>query len=394
MNAKIFWLSVLSILYTYAGYPLLLAILSRFRSRVNSYTDTTPFVTLLIAAYNEEEVIASKIKNCLELDYPAHRLQILVAADGSSDRTPEIVQEFTDKRVELSYSPPRRGKMAAINRAMPQAKGEIVVFSDANNMYAPDTLRELVKPFSDPKVGAVSGAKQIVKGDGSLGDSEGLYWKYESFIKLAESQIGSCTGMAGEILALRRELFELPPDTVINDDFYMGMRLIARGYDVIYAPHARSFERVSASAQDEVARRSRIVAGRYQAITLAPQILPFKRPLVTWQVISHKFLRPLVPFAMIGALLSNGLAVLFPRREQKHRLLHLAPPFNWVLLLLQGLFYGLAYVGNRTERSGMVGKILYLPTFLVNSNIAALIGLYRFLKRSQTTNWQRVKRRS
>jgi hypothetical protein len=115
---------------------------------------------------------------------------------------------------------------------------------------------------------------------------------------------------------------------------------------------------------------------------------------VTWQVISHKFLRPLVPFAMIGALLSNGLAVLFPRREQKHRLLRLVPPFNWLLLLLQVLFYGLAYVGNRTERSGVVGKILYLPTFLVNSNIAALIGLYRFLKRSQTTNWQRVKRRS
>jgi cellulose synthase/poly-beta-1,6-N-acetylglucosamine synthase-like glycosyltransferase len=303
------------------------------------------------------------------------------------------VRGYANQQVELSYSPPRRGKMAAINRAMPQARGEIIVFSDANNEYAPDTLRELVRPFADPTVGAVSGAKTIARGDGALGDSEGLYWKYESFIKQAETRLGSCTGVAGEILALRRELFELPPDNIINDDFYMAMRIIARGHRLVYAPRARSTEHVSASAQDEVARRARIVAGRYQAIALAHRLVPLRRPLVAWQIISHKFLRPLVPLAMFGALLTNVIAVLFPSRRRDQRLQHLAPPVNWLLMLAQVLFYALAWVGNHTERGGTVGKLLYLPTFLVNSNLAAVIGLYRFLSRRQTTLWQRVRRR-
>lgn len=393
MIATLFWWCVSAILYTYLGYPALLTLLARLRPKPPQYAPTTPPVTLLIAAYNEETVIAQKLENSLALDYPRDKLQILVAADGSSDHTPDLVRGYAHRGVELSYSPPRRGKMAAINRAMTQARGEIVVFSDANNLYEPAVLAELVPPFTNPRVGAVTGAKSILSGDGALGESEGLYWRYESFIKKQETRLGCCTGVAGEILAIRRNLFELPPDNIINDDFYLAMSLIKRGYRVVYAPQARSWERVSLSAQDEVARRARIVAGRYQAIALAPQLLPWQRPLVVWQVLSHKFLRPLVPLAMMGALLANLLTVFWPDRSRRNNLFHLTPPFNGLMLLLQLLFYGLAWLGNSIERRGKLGKLLYLPTFLVNSNLAALIGLYRSLTGGQTSLWQRVRRR-
>ena len=259
-------------------------------------------------------------------------------------------------------------------------------------MYQPDVVELLVAAFNDPSVGAVSGAKQIIRGDGTLGESEGLYWKYESFIKTRETRLGSCTGVAGEIFAIRKDLFEPPPDNIINDDFYMAMRLIKRGYRVAYSAEARSSERISLSAQDEVARRARIVAGRYQAMSLAHRLLPFSRPLVVWQIISHKFMRPLVPLAMGGALLTNGLALLWPTRSSKS-IWQLRPPLSWALFMFQLIFYGLAWFGNLVTLKGSIGKLLYLPTFLVNSNLAGLIGLYRFLTRTQTTLWKRAQRR-
>lgn len=390
MFGILFWFFVIVIIYAYAGYPLLLTLTARLLNRRPQTADITLPVTLLIAAYNEEKTIAAKLENCLQLDYPREQLQILVTADGSSDRTPEIVQQFADRGVELNYSPPRMGKMAAINRAMPRATGDIVIFSDANNMYAPDTIREMVKPFADPEVGATSGAKTIIKGDGALGDSEGMYWKYESYIKKQETLTGSITGVVGELFAIRRELFTSPPDKIINDDFYMAMQLIHQNYRVVYVPTARSSERVSLSAEDEMTRRSRIVAGRYQALNL----LPFNRPLVVWQIASHKLLRPLVPIAMIGAFLANLLAALISFQTNANKsILRLTQPFAWLFLILQIVFYGLAWLGNNTSLDGKVGKILYLPTFLVNSNYAALIGLYRMITKRQTTLWQRAQRR-
>lgn len=395
MIAKLFWLSIAAIVYTYAGYPALLGLLARLRpkQRPAAGSATLPSLTLIITAYNEEAVIVRKLENSLSLDYPGQKLQIIVAADGSEDRTADIVRKYAGRDVELSYSPPRRGKMAAINRAMPLARGEIVVFSDANNMYRPDALRELVAPFSDPRVGAVTGAKSIIKDGDALGQSEGLYWKYESYIKEQESRLGCCTGAAGEIMAIRRDLFEPPPDGIINDDFYMALRLAQRGYDVVYNARAVSTERVSGSARDEMTRRARIVAGRYQAMAHAHRLVPWQRPLVAWQVISHKFMRPLVPVAMLGALLSNLAGVIRPARPAGSRFARLAPPFNWLLLAAQVVFYGLAWAGGYVERDSRRGKLLYLPAFLVNSNLAALAGLYRFLSGRQTVLWQRVPRR-
>jgi biofilm PGA synthesis N-glycosyltransferase PgaC len=250
-----------------------------------------------------------------------------------------------------------------------------------------------VAPFGDSTVGAVCGAKLIARGDRRLGESEGLYWKYESFIKRQETRVGCCTAVAGEIFAIRRNLFESPPSHIINDDFYMAMRLIQRGYCVVYAPKARSYERVSLSAQDEIARRARIVAGRFQAMGMARKILTLCTPLIVWQIVSHKFLRPLVPLFMIGALVTNVLCVVMPPSGAERSYVQLTAPINWILLILQTLFYASAVIGNHFQCSGDLGRLLYLPTFLFNSNLAALAGLYRFLARHQTTLWQRVQRR-
>ena len=395
MLATLFWGFIALIAYTYAGYPLLIAALARLRPQPSFPQAPLPKVTLLISAYNEEAVIAKKLENCLALDYPRDLLQILVTADGSNDHTVEIVQSYAKRGIELTYDPPRRGKMAAINRAMPLVRGDIIVFTDANNAYSANSIHELVAPFTNPTVAAVSGYKSIVSGDGSLGESEGLYWKYESFIKEQEARLGCCTGVCGEMLAIRRNLYERPPDWIINDDFYMAMRLVKRGYNVAYAKQAKSSERISLSAKDEMARRARIVSGRFQAMTISQRLLPWKRPLIVWQIISHKFFRPLVPLAMIGALTTSLLGAWRPRWVSPTWVRHFKRPFALALLLLQLGFYSLAWVGQAIQRPrGLLGRLLYLSTFMVNSNTAALIGLYRFLTGQQTTLWKRVQRRA
>lgn len=393
MLGPLFWLFVLLIVYTYAGYPFLIWLFSRTAPHPKTDSNAKPYVTLLIAAFNEERVIAQKIENSLQLIYPRDRLQILVMDDGSEDRTQEIIKSYADRGVELAYNPPRRGKMAAINRAIQQARGEIVLFSDASNSYTADVVSEIVSPFSDARVGATVGARTIEAGAGGLGESEGLYWRYEAFIQKNESLLGCCTGIVGEILAIRRDLFTPPPDGIINDDFYMAMQVVKQGYCVTYAPKARSFESISIHAQDGIERRKRIVAGRYQAILHANRLLPWNRPFVVWQIISHKFMRPLVPLFMIGALLVNLLSLAFPSQGNIFPLLYLIPPYNWVMFSLQGVFYLLA-VGGRVLEKRNTGwlRIFYVPTFLFNSNWAALEGLYRFVSGRQTNRWVKTAR--
>jgi cellulose synthase/poly-beta-1,6-N-acetylglucosamine synthase-like glycosyltransferase len=351
---------------------------------------------LLIAAFNEEEAIEQKMNNSLELDYPKSRLHILVVADGSVDKTCDIVRSYEDRGIELIYHKKRLGKMAAITSAIPMVRGEIIVFSDANNLYDSNTVRELVKHFNVPDVGVVSGAKSIIEDESSLSKSEGLYWKYESFIKQQETRFNCCVSVAGEILAIRKELFESPPDKVINDDFYIAMQIARQGYQIVYEPEARSYEKVSKTAPDEIIRRSRIIAGRYQAIAFIHKLLTLRRPVLAWQVISHKFLRPLVPFAMIGMVLANIMLILFPVYESANvnALFGLKVPYNWMLLAAQAVFYGAAWYGSRIDKKGALGKALYLPAFLVNSNYAALVGLYRFLTGRQSVLWDRVQRKN
>lgn len=393
----LFWLWVLFIGYVYLGYPLLIAGIAGLFGPTRKFApkgmppSKLLQVTLLIAAYNEEQVITEKLENSLALDYPPEKLHILVAADGSDDRTPEIVRAFADRGVELSYMKERAGKMAALNRAIPQARGEIVVFSDANNLYAPDALRWLVAPFADPQVGAVSGAKRVYTGGEGLGEAERLYWRYESFIKEKESRLGYCCGVSGEILAVRKSLFVPPPPEVINDDFYIAMQIIRQGYWLLYVPEARSYERVSPTVEAEMARRRRIVAGRFQAMRLAGQLLPLKRPLVVWQVVSHKFARPLVPWAMLGALVANVWLVVWPVSQKGSAWLSLASPWGEAFLAMQLGFYGLAMIGRWLSRSHL-GKWLSLPMYLLFSNLAAMSGFFRWIAGRETALWHRAPR--
>jgi cellulose synthase/poly-beta-1,6-N-acetylglucosamine synthase-like glycosyltransferase len=281
----------------------------------------------------------------------------------------------------------------AINRAVPRLKHDIVIFSDANNIYAPDALRALVRPFADPKVGGVTGSKMILEDADAHARADGLYWKYESFIKKNESRLGSCTGVAGEILAVRRDLYQPPADHVINDDFFIGMGVLRHGYRLVYAPDAHSFERSSLTEQDEALRRSRIVAGRYQAMLMAGSLLPWQNPLLVWQITSHKFMRPLVPLMMILAFFATLAACLWPPANLAPGWFYLTQPFSYLYLAAEALILVLAFFGSSLKDMGLLGKLLYIPTFLVNSNMAAVLGLYSFFTGRQTALWKRARRR-
>ncbi len=397
LNNSLFWISFGSILYTYFGYPLFLTLLAKRKPERDYQIDFLPKVTLLIAAYNEELVIEEKINNCLELDYPKENLQILIVTDGSDDRTPEIVEDYVKQQVELLHTPMRRGKMAAINRAIPYASGDIIVFSDANNHYKKDTLKYLVAPFQDAKVGATSGEKAIKQDGSNLGASEGIYWKYESYIKKQETRLSSCTGVAGEIFAIRRYIYSPPPDHIINDDFYMAMQVLRQGYRIVYVPQAKSIEKISISPKHEIIRRKRIIAGRYQAIGFANKILPLNNPLLVWQIISHKFMRPLVPFSMIIAAITNLNAFLknIRLKEKQKKFWSLNSRLGNLLLTAQALFYGSAFINSKVrkpDKSNTFFRILYLPKFLIDSNVAALLGFIEYIKGQQTNLWERIPR--
>lgn len=393
------WLCVTGVIYSYLGYPLLLMLFARLKPRIayQFNSDFQPTVTLLIAAYNEQDVIETKLKNSLALSYPKNKLQIMVAVDGSDDHTLDIVQRYAEYGVDCSYTSERQGKMAAINRAMEHVRGDIIVFSDANNRYENNTIQDLVAPFIDDRWGAVSGAKHISDTEDAISASEGLYWQYESFIKSLETRLKTCTAVAGEILAIRRDLYTLPPENIINDDFFLAMNILAKGYHIFYEPKACSFEPTSQSSQNEIIRRSRINAGRYQAMMMAigQHYLSWKRPLISWQIISHKFSRPLIPLAMILLLLLNIICLLWPYQNDNFWLaiIGLAYPYNWAIFIIQLCFYSLALIGHFTGKpKSRPGKLIYLTTFLLNSNFAALLGLFKYLGGKQTALWQKVKR--
>ena len=389
----LFWFSIGVIFYVYLGYPLIVAILALLRPKPNFQSSNFPFITVLIAAFNEEEVIAQKIENILLSDYPKDKMQIIVSDDGSIDRTKEIAQSYLDQGVEVISDSNRRGKISAISDAMKIARGEIIVFSDANNIYYPDAIRALTIPFSDQKVGAVVGAKLVSGEEKALGLSEGIYWRYESFIKMTETRLGNCVAITGEVWAARRILVELPPTDIINEDFYMGMKIIRQGYRLVYTPRARSYKQISLSSAGEILRRTRITAGRYQILANSLRVLPFNNPIAIWQIISHKMLRLFLPFAMVAALVSDVWISLDVLKLQEISLDSLLPNIYVIILALQITFYLLGWLGNRTEKSkNKFQKILYLPSFLIKSNFASTSGLVSYLSRKQTNLWQRAPR--
>jgi cellulose synthase/poly-beta-1,6-N-acetylglucosamine synthase-like glycosyltransferase len=290
----VFWTSVVVVGYVYAGYPLILGGLKRLMARPVGRRDFEPRVCLFITAHNEAAVIAAKVRNALALDYPADRLTIVVASDGSDDDTNAIVRRF-EPRVRLLPFPQRRGKIATISEGMREVTDDIVVFSDANTFLELTALRALVRTFHDPQVGAASGDVSLVGERAALGRSEDLYYTYERWVQHAESEIGSMIGADGALYAVRRELFVAPPDDTILDDMAVPMTVIRSGYRVVFEPGARAWEQGSETALEEFSRKSRVVAGAMQFMRRRDSALPIRAPQVIFSFISHKALRWVSP---------------------------------------------------------------------------------------------------
>jgi len=384
MIGLVFWGSMAFIAYTYVGYPIVLTALAAVAGRERNHPLHTPKVTIVVAAYNEESVIDRKLTELGAMAYPAEMLQVIVAADGSGDATAAIAARH--EGVEVLHRPERRGKMAAINRALEWATGEIVVFSDANNRLLPDAVAEIVRPFADPTVGAVTGRK-VATGESGLGFSEGAYWRYETHLRRMEDRLGCTVGVNGELLAIRRELFRPAPDCVINDDQWLAHQVIKGGHRVAFRPEAVSTEAVSGSAAAEAERRSRMVAGQWQVFGRLHREIPWRRPLVAWMLLSHKIFRPLVPFAMIAALVAAVAAVATAAEGGAFAL---GNPWGVTALGAQVAFYAAAAMPKMLRR--LVGRAGYLPRFLVDSNAAALRGLWRHVTGGQSAAWERVPR--
>lgn len=321
----VFWVSFALLFYVYFGYALLLLLWRRMKTRPGRAGEPPgtpgrhcrrdaaaasapgePPVTVVIAAHNESAVIEAKIANCLELDYPRERLQIVVALDAPTDGTEELVWKYVGNQVDGVYYTPHRGKAAALNRALAVAEGEVVVFADARQRLDRAAVRELVANFSDPSVGAVSGELVLVDETGrEAGDGVGLYWRYEKWLRGMESGVYSTLGATGAIYAIRRSLFRPIPEDTILDDVAIPMAIVLGGKRVLFEPKARAYDRVAPSAEREYERKVRTLMGNYQLLAIMPLLLSPRRNPVFWQFVSHKLGRLAAPYFLIALLVSN-----------------------------------------------------------------------------------------
>lgn len=380
----LFALSALALFWTYFGYPLLMAVRAKLGGRpIQQDESHTPSLTLLIPAHNEADVIRAKLENALSLAYPPDKLQIIVVDDGSTDGTPEIVREFEGRGVTLLRQPERSGKMAAVNRGFEAATGELVVLSDASPIYEPDSLRLLARNFADPSVGVVVGALRVWDAQNAVAKPAGMYWRYESALRRWESLTGSTVAVHGNMFAIRRSLYRPLRKHTINDEFSIAMEAMRQGYRVVYEPEAISYDMASATMSDEFKRRARINAGRFQALFSAGY-LKAPTPELTFRLISHKLLRPLTPVFMLIALISSFLLMILTAITFDSAF------WFWLLAFFaQDAFYMLAYAGYLAERNGRSNKWLSVPYFFVSSNLAALVGLWRWLRNRQSVTWQK-----
>lgn len=366
--------------YHFVLYPLAVTWLARHRARPSAVGGSLPPVSLVIAAYNEERVIEDKLRNALALDYPRDRLQIIVAADGSDDATAARAAGFVAHGVEVLHEPARRGKSAALNRAVAVATGDIVLFSDANNDFNPGALRALVRHFDDPEVGGVCGRKDIEPADErEASGGDGLYWRYESALKTAESDLGIMTTADGEIFAIRRELWQPIPAEVINDDAEITFALVRAGRRIVYEPDAVSTELASTRLEDDFRVKVRMIAGGFQTVQRHWRALVPPRSAFAWAFLSHKLLRWLVPLLLLAFFMASVALS--------------GTPTGALLCATQVLFYGAALLGWQARGRRRLPRWQYVPLYFSLMNLAALLGLRRFLAGDDVTSiWQKAAR--
>jgi cellulose synthase/poly-beta-1,6-N-acetylglucosamine synthase-like glycosyltransferase len=389
-----FWVLLFIVFYAYIGYGILLFFLIRIKRLLKGKPaqvltdDYEPEVTLFIAAYNEKDFVDAKIRNCLELDYPAEKLKIVWVTDGSDDGTPDRLRQYPG--IEVHHLPQRSGKIGAMNRGMQFVKTPIVVFCDANTMLGIESIRRIVRLFRDPKVGCVSGEKRIFKKekDSAAGAGEGLYWKYESTLKKWDAELYSVVGAAGELFAIRTELYqEVERDTLL-DDFIISLRVAQKGYTIQYDPEAYAIESASANVKEELKRKIRISAGGIQSVLRLGSLLNvFKYGTLSFQYISHRVLRwTLAPLSLLLMLISGFLLALDEGIFD--------PGFYSVIFWLQVIFYLAALLGWYLENRAIRLKILFIPYYFFIMNLSVFLGLKRYLKKTQSVNWERAKRGS
>lgn len=379
MAESSFWLTVLLIGYVYMGYPVLIVLLSFIVKNGVRQRDGEPCVTFLITAYNEEKSIREKLEDTLALDYPKDKLQIVVASDGSTDRTDEIVKGFSNEGVLLCRVEGRVGKTETQNQAVKKAEGEIIVFSDATTKYRKDALRKIVRNYADPTVGAVSGRYEYVNPTGGgVGAGTMLFWNYENFIKRRQTQIKTITGCCGCIYSLRRELYEPLPREIISD-LVEPLKILEKGYRIVFEQDAVAQEVTEEKAGEEYSMRVRVITRGMNGLAHVRDLLnPFRYAFVSFQLISHKILRWMVPVFLLIALAAN--VVLLDR------------PFYRVTMMMQVAFYLSAFTGWLMERRGWKGKAFSFPMYFCIVNLASIQGLLNFLKGRRMATWETARK--
>ena len=392
------WLLVLAVFYTYLGYGLLIFGLVTFRrllgwGRSNPNNSAfLPDVMLVVPAYNEREYMIEKVQNSLALDYPPDKLQFLFVTEGSTDGTTELLekQALTNPRILVKGGHQRLGKIEAVNQAMRQIHTPFVIFTDANTTLNPEAVRRIIRHFADPQVGAVAGEKriQLLPTEAAVGSGEGLYWKYESFLKRLDTELHSVVGAAGELFAVRTDLYEPVEKDTLLDDFVISLRIAEQGYRVIYEPEAYALERPSFSVSEEKKRKVRIAAGGFQAIArLLPLLNVFRHGWLAFQYTSHRVMRwAIAPFCLPLILLLNGLVLVLPGNSL------LSPVLYQVLLLAQLVFYASALLGYYLEDRRIRIKLLFVPYYFSFMNVCALLGYQRYRRGNDTGIWEKVRR--
>lgn len=382
----LFWSGLIAVTYTYAGYGLILYLLSVIKrpSRVPAALppEDLPWVTLVVAAYNEEAFIREKIDNTLKLDYPPEKLSIFFVTDGSTDATPAIVRQYS--QIQLFHEPERRGKIHAVNRVMKFVRSPVVIFSDANTLLNREAVKSIVRHYHDPAVGGVSGEKRIFRNakDNASGAGEGLYWKYESFLKRKDAEVYSVVGAAGELFSIRTNLYEPPPENTIIEDFILSLAIAARGYRFAYEPEAYAVEPASLSVEEEWKRKVRITAGGFQAMRMLTTLLnPVKHGILSFQYVSHRVLRwTIAPLAMPVVLICNVW------------LGFTGTSFYIFALAAQLFFYLVAFAGFlfRNKKVSLPG--FFAPYYFVVMNLSVYAGFIRYVRGSQSVTWEKAQR--
>lgn len=382
----LFWISIGIVFYTYLGYGIVLYLMVKIKElfvkpRLPRLPETLPEATLLIAAYNEEAIVASKMVNCRQLDYPADKLRLVWITDGSNDNTNERLKEYPE--VTVLYQPRRQGKTAALNRALPYVNTPYVIFTDANTMLNKGAIKEIIRQFSDPRVGCVAGEKRVeIQAEQGATAGEGIYWKYESALKRLDYRLYSAVGAAGELFAIRTSLFEqMPPDTLL-DDFILSLRIAMRGYKIAYSKEAYALESASLNMREEEKRKVRISAGGLQSVWRLRGLLNiFRYGILSFQYISHRVLRWTLTPVVLFALLPLNLLLACTGHT-----------LYTVILALQLAFYLLGYLGYKMEKRNIRNKLLFIPYYFLFMNINVIRGYSYLAKHKGTGAWEKAKR--